>query len=453
MRSRTNALLMLFGLLLFNNVSILPSNSAEQTVSSKANTEKRYPIMDLILGVKFLHDQGLTGKDIIVGVIDVTETGEEMVGKIKGFKGALIDSSDSFSFHQSCHSSHVSGIICGQKIEGRTSVAPDSKVLFKAYLPNDITKKLPIKCEVTASGDWIFEEGVIKKGSKVTIYQPGSQYMIHKSQYVYDDKTWTSDIDKESSIPHPNVYACTGLYGDTRSSFVKDLYPGFVTHIEFVGNEVDDHVSKIINLMNEKGIKIINYSVLATFGPKTLEALRNFAKNGGVFVVAAGNAGNTFSSKGYDNSKRFIRGALDVNFLSTISNNIPESIVLVGNLEERVDDKAIQLHSTSAKAGDLKNHYIAAWGENVPSIAFKKNEEKIERKTETMTGTSQAAPMISGVIADLYQGFPKCTPLQIKNILLKTASTKDLSGTSEDYGMGMLDAKAAYAYLKSNGCS
>lgn len=69
-----------------------------------------------------------------------------------------------------------------------------------------------------------------------------------------------------------------------------------------------------------------------------------------------------------------------------------------------------------------------------------------------MTGSSQAAPMVTGVIADLYGHFTQCTPLQIKNVLLKTASKENLQGTPEEYGQGILDAKAAYTYISNNGC-
>lgn len=62
-----------------------------------------------------------------------------------------------------------------------------------------------------------------------------------------------------------------------------------------------------------------------------------------------------------------------------------------------------------------------------------------------LTGTSMAAPVVSGVVALLLQKNPDLTPDQVKYILTRTAS--NFSGSRDTVGAGVVDA---YAVLTSN---
>lgn len=61
------------------------------------------------------------------------------------------------------------------------------------------------------------------------------------------------------------------------------------------------------------------------------------------------------------------------------------------------------------------------------------------------TGTSFAAPHISGAIALLAQAFPNLTSKQIVDLLLATARDVGAPGADARYGMGVLDIAAAFA--------
>jgi len=68
----------------------------------------------------------------------------------------------------------------------------------------------------------------------------------------------------------------------------------------------------------------------------------------------------------------------------------------------------------------------------------------------TLTGTSQAAPHISGTVALMRQANPNLTVNQIKQILFDTATDYGSSGNDNTYGYGMINAYQAvlmaYAY-------
>lgn len=71
-------------------------------------------------------------------------------------------------------------------------------------------------------------------------------------------------------------------------------------------------------------------------------------------------------------------------------------------------------------------------------------------RMESMSGTSMAAPHVTGVAALLFQVNPKLTPVQVREILAKSGMFVDVNGNSIDkpvwnkaYGLGRMNAYAA----------
>ncbi|MCY1018593.1 S8 family serine peptidase [Pyxidicoccus sp. MSG2] len=60
-----------------------------------------------------------------------------------------------------------------------------------------------------------------------------------------------------------------------------------------------------------------------------------------------------------------------------------------------------------------------------------------------MSGTSMAAPHVSGIAALLFSAHPTATPEQVKNALLDTAEDLGTKDRDTDYGEGLVQAKAA----------
>jgi serine protease AprX len=60
------------------------------------------------------------------------------------------------------------------------------------------------------------------------------------------------------------------------------------------------------------------------------------------------------------------------------------------------------------------------------------------------SGTSQAAAVVSGAVADLLQAYPTLTPDQVKYVLVATADRLRQNGSSTSSGAGILDLDAAY---------
>ena len=94
---------------------------------------------------------------------------------------------------------------------------------------------------------------------------------------------------------------------------------------------------------------------------------------------------------------------------------------------------------------------ISAPGSNIKSTATANNGENFVYRT--WSGTSMATPHVAGVAALVWSHFPQCTNKQIRNVLLASAKDKGANGCDEEFGYGIVQAKAAYDLLQANGCN
>lgn len=67
------------------------------------------------------------------------------------------------------------------------------------------------------------------------------------------------------------------------------------------------------------------------------------------------------------------------------------------------------------------------------------------------SGTSAATAYVSGVAALVWSHYPNCTNAQIRNALTETAVDLGLPGRDNEYGYGLVQAKAAFDFL-AGGC-
>ncbi len=66
---------------------------------------------------------------------------------------------------------------------------------------------------------------------------------------------------------------------------------------------------------------------------------------------------------------------------------------------------------------------------------------------KSVEGTSAAAPFVSGVAARIWAARPQCTNLQVRQALEGSALDLGTAGKDDQYGHGLMQAKAAYLYL------
>ena len=173
-------------------------------------------------------------------------------------------------------------------------------------------------------------------------------------------------------------------------------------------------------------------AVRASF-PTVIETIAQQNKiNKTIFVWSAGNAGG-YTDQQVDNSSPEIFPGM-VYFIEELQDT---SVAVVSVNEEGL----IADHSN--RCGLAKDFCIAAPGENITG-AYVTNEYPENNNYGTGSGTSFAAPFVSGAIALLTEKFKgQLTGQEILQRIYATANKEGVYSNSDIYGQGLLDLKKA----------
>ncbi len=100
------------------------------------------------------------------------------------------------------------------------------------------------------------------------------------------------------------------------------------------------------------------------------------------------------------------------------------------------------ISSFSNGCGDTKDYCIAAPGEDIYSTVPTSVDSS---GYDTLSGTSMAAPHVSGALALMKQKWPNLTAQQLVDLILNNATDLGASGTDQVYGRGLLNLKESMA--------
>lgn len=112
--------------------------------------------------------------------------------------------------------------------------------------------------------------------------------------------------------------------------------------------------------------------------------------------------------------------------------------IVVGALNTNGSDIA----SYSNRAGITKNNYILAPGTGNVGNGVDTNGNPV---TYSASGTSFAAPIVTGAMALMYQKWPALTGSQMAQILFQTADDMGATGVDDIYGNGKLNLNKAFS--------
>jgi subtilisin family serine protease len=188
------------------------------------------------------------------------------------------------------------------------------------------------------------------------------------------------------------------------------------------------HIARGIDAAVAAGARVINISLGgSTPGTSLLTAMRGAVNAGVVIVISAGNDGD--KPEGVDADP----------FAAVPANRYPGQVIVAGSVGTMTGTGTVgldQLSEFSNRAGIAANNYLAAIGAGVRTV------DKDGRDAR-WSGTSFAAPTISGAAALLASAFPNLSGAQIVDILFRSADDLGATGTDSIFGRGRLNVGRA----------
>ncbi|TDP02473.1 S8 family peptidase [Flavobacterium sp. 245] len=199
--------------------------------------------------------------------------------------------------------------------------------------------------------------------------------------------------------------------------------------ISYSGDEHDKDIAMAVYYAVDNGAKVINMSFTKEFSLRQdwiSEAFRYAEKHNVLIVHAAGNEGLNIDENPVYPSDNSYDGTED------ISNNF----INVGSISSRLDSTFVSRFSNYGK----KNVDLFAPGEEIYTTASG-NTYKFD------SGTSLAAPMVSGTAALIWSYYPELTVGQVKQIILDSGTIYNL----EVIIPGTKDKKKLFSELSKSG--
>lgn len=199
----------------------------------------------------------------------------------------------------------------------------------------------------------------------------------------------------------------------------------------------DGNIAAGIDAAVSAGARVINLSLGGDPANAALRtSIARAASSGAVIVVSAGNDGDS-TSAGVDpaNPDPFAASVLQAG---------GANVIIVGS----VDDAGV-ISDFSNRPGTSAASVLMALGERICCVydgSVPKTTTGADGTFVTVvSGTSFAAPQVSGAVALLAEAFPSLTGAQIVDLLLRSARDAGATGTDAIYGRGLLDIARAFS--------
>lgn len=201
----------------------------------------------------------------------------------------------------------------------------------------------------------------------------------------------------------------------------------------------DQAFVKALEIATKSEAHIVNISMQIShsvnhIGDNVAQSLIDLADSGKIVVIAAGNDGISMLDSGY--SRDLIELAHDP--------RMNGRMIIVGATSYKyLSEKRAKFSNYLNRRSILfPSYFVMAPGDEVISAVF-------GNKTDKMSGTSMAAPMVSGSLALLKERFPSLKPEELVALLLKSARKHQWNSSGSlnlnEFGNGVIDIKSAIA--------
>lgn len=306
--------------------------------------------------------------------------------------------------------------------------------------------------------------------------QQGNPILTGSQVYDWHANNKTHFYKDNNGLDDPAYYlhgtAVFGLMSGATDNNLGLSSIGFNTKIGILSHEEFD-VDNVLDL-SRRGYRVVNCSwgyglprrlptadkTKNTFYPHTFEEdyYNEVYNNGTVAVFGAGNGGPdiTVGPNTYNNSSYSFPASYNHNLsITSVGSDVPSASATDGSLS--VIDEHTRVRETPTDPADERNHHhndlvdLCAPGYTVHILNYHRNLRALDNTyLANKSGTSFAAPLVSGTIGLMLSVNDCLTPYQIE-YLLKTSANSNIYNlpanapfvTGKQIGEGRLDAEAA----------
>lgn len=469
----------------------IQSDSSEEEESTKRIESIPF------LGVDKLHKEGITGKGVKVGVIDtgIDYHHPDLKGAFKGGydfvdndldpmetsyddwkKSGLPETSEGGSPYYTNHGTHVSGTIAGRAkntsgvaVKG---IAPEAEVYGYRVLGPYGTGGLE---DILAGIEKAVSDGmdVINLSLGININDPQYPTSTAINYAVLNGLTAVVSAGNSgpysytlgspgaaalaltvgaSSTPIPVAQYTGVVSGSTTEFLLSNLYSDLVTDLSVFNNHQYEVIDLGVGLESDYvGKDVAGKIVFVSTGVIGTQTKTVYAKNNGAAAIIA------YHNIPNSGTNPFVRE--DQNFIPAFSISYEQGLELKAQLatgntkltfknfkEEYTEGDKLAWFSSrgpSRKNYDMKPE-ITAPGVNVlssvPAYSVYQNDpSNYQYAYNRMSGTSMAAPHVTGISALLLQANPDLEPSDIKTILMNTAKPLADQYSVFEVGAGRVD--------------
>jgi hypothetical protein len=274
----------------------------------------------------------------------------------------------------------------------------------------------------------VFDTGLDASSYKFAGNIAGPGYDVYTAKSVTNDPNWHGTFVSSIIAANTTVGTTVGMYGVASSA---KILPIRVMDSTGKGSFTDIQLANGINYAIANGAKVFNNSwnsnlTLADLGayrnsllgwyPKQIAAYETASSKGIINVWAAGNSG--LKDPGYYATLPAVDSKLSGSWIVAVA----------------VDGTG-KIASYSNRCGIAASYCLAAPGSDIVGV--------YQKGVAVASGTSFAAPIISGAAAVLLQEWPYLSGAQITSILFNSANKTGVYADKATYGQGMLDLAAA----------
>ncbi len=307
---------------------------------------------------------------------------------------------------------------------------------------DNISDKQKVKVAVIDSGIYVDHEDLQSalSSSKATIGKSYSRlvtidsgYGIINSYSINDNNGHGTHVSGLIAATSNNNLGVAGVGAGNNNDMIElvgvDACYGASDCETFYSSDLIKSIDYVENL----GVKVINMSLGGYGQDEQLHSKITEAYNSGITFVAA--AGNGL----YSESRNIYVGVEDYVNPSDFEESI-SVIALTSN-----NTKAVYSNYGSEK--DISAPGGAGNGDSSPGYMIYSTIPDYESGDDTykyawMSGTSQAAPIVSGVLGMLYSVKPNMTPNQMKTFLYNSATDLGTTGKDNTFGLGKINPSA-----------